>query len=111
MLVLLPRTASAPGITVRRATPTDDASIAYVAALDSSPPPAGDVLVATDHAGIVAALGLDDGLLVADPFAPTADVVALLRTRAEQLTRDRHATRRRPRRPRRTTPRTRLAAA
>ena len=99
MLVLLPRTAAAHGITVRRATPADEASVAYVAALDSAAPLSGEVLLATDHAGVVAALGLDDGRVVADPFARTDDVVALLRVRAEQLTRDRpSAARRRPQR-------------
>ncbi len=95
MLVLLPRTAAASGITVRRATPADDDAIAYVAAVDSSAPPSGDVLVATDHAGVVAALGLHDGKVVADPFVRTDDVVALLRTRAGQLTRGRGRTPRR----------------
>ena len=111
MLVLLPRTAAASGITVRRATPADDGAIAYVAALDSSAPPTGDVLVATDHAGVVAALGLHDGKAVADPFAHTDDVVVLLRTRAAQLTRGRHRSRSRRRRHVRTAGRARRLAA
>jgi hypothetical protein len=85
MLFPLPRTAAPAGVTIRPATAADAPGIAHVAALDSSRPPRGSVLVATDHAGIVAALGVDDGSVVADPFSRTADVVDLLRRRAGQL--------------------------
>ena len=89
MLFPHPRTAAPAGVTIRPATDADARAIAHVAALDSSESPRGSVLVATDHAGIVAALGLEDGSVVADPFSRTADVVDLLRRRARQLTRPR----------------------
>ena len=85
MLFPIPRTAAVAGVTVRPATAADETAIRHVAALDSTRPPRGTVLVATDHAGVVAALGVEDGKVVADPFARTADVVALLRERARQI--------------------------
>ncbi|HEX8207265.1 MAG TPA: hypothetical protein VF587_14485 [Solirubrobacteraceae bacterium] len=89
MLFPLPRTAAPAGVTIRPATVADESGIAHVAALDSARPPRGTVLVATDHAGIVAALGVEDGTVVADPFARTADVVDLLRRRAGHVGRER----------------------
>jgi hypothetical protein len=85
MLYPLPRTASPAGVTIRPATAADETAIRHVAALDSARPPKGEVIVATDRAGIVAAIGVDDGKVVADPFARTADIVELLRNRARQL--------------------------
>ena len=72
-------------MTIRLALPADAAALRDLALLDSAPRPlAGDVLVAESAGALVAALSLDDGRAVADPFRPTADVVALLRVRAAQ---------------------------
>jgi hypothetical protein len=72
-------------LTIRFALPADAAALHDLAALDSAPrTPAGEVLVAESGGALVAALSLDDGRVVADPFRPTADVVALLRVRAGQ---------------------------
>ena len=45
-------------------------------------PPAGPVLLALVGSDPVAALGVETGRVVADPFRPTADVVAVLRQAA-----------------------------
>jgi hypothetical protein len=56
-----------------------------LAALDDAPALEGQVLLALIDGRAVAALSLDDGRVVANPFVPTAEVVAVLRMRAEQL--------------------------
>jgi hypothetical protein len=72
-------------VTVRHAHVGDEAALARLAALDSAHAPEGSVLVAEADARILAALPLGSGRLIADPFVPTAELVALLRMRAEQL--------------------------
>jgi hypothetical protein len=62
-----------------------DATIERLAALDSSPCPLGRVLVAAVAGEPRAALPLDGGPAVADPFHRTAELVSLLETRAAQL--------------------------
>ena len=49
-----------------------------LAALDDARPLDGDVLLALVDGEAVAALSLDDGRVVANPFLPTADTVRLL---------------------------------
>lgn len=56
-----------------------------LAVLDDAPDLEGSVLVAIIDGRDVAALSLDDQRVVADPFVPTSDAVALLRHRAAQL--------------------------
>ncbi|HWF25873.1 MAG TPA: hypothetical protein VG275_10520 [Solirubrobacteraceae bacterium] len=56
-----------------------------LAALDDAPALEGQVLLALIDGRAVAALSLDDGRVVANPFVPTVKVVAVLRMRAEQL--------------------------
>jgi hypothetical protein len=72
-------------LTIRTARDTDVASVAQLAGLDSAPPLAGDVLLAEGEAGPVAAIELDTGRVVADPFRRTAEETDLLRARARQL--------------------------
>ena len=72
-------------VTMRLAGPADVAALRRLAAVDSKPAPAGDVLVAEVDARIVAAVPVDGGPAVADPFKPTAHLVSLLRSRAGQL--------------------------
>lgn len=74
---------------IRRATADDAPALARLAALDSTRPPAGEVLVAVVDGAFWAALCLDDGRVVADPFRPSAHAVELLRLRAEHLARAR----------------------
>src|SRR5512134_2906887 len=70
---------------VRSATSADREQLARLAALDSSGPIEGRALVAEADARIVAALPLGAGRAIADPFEPTAQVIALLELRASQL--------------------------
>jgi hypothetical protein len=73
-------------ITVRGARASDASAIARIADLDSSfELPRPPLLVGERSGAIVAALSLRDGHVVANPFMPTADLVALLRLRARQL--------------------------
>lgn len=66
-------------ILIRRAYPDDDAGLLRLAALDSARPPKGRLLVAELDGELSAALSLDDGTAIADPFKRTAEVLALLR--------------------------------
>ena len=72
-------------VLIRSARDSDARALARLAALDSSELPTGDLLVAEADGELVAALSLDTGERIADPFRPTADVVALLRLRAARL--------------------------
>jgi hypothetical protein len=75
----------APTVVIRAARGSDGPALRRLAALDSSVVPAGDLLVAETGDEVVAALSLDTGARVADPFRPTADVVDLLAYRASRL--------------------------
>jgi hypothetical protein len=72
-------------VTVRRFVERDIDAIQRLAALDEKPIPSGGVLVAEQEGELVAALPLDGGQALADPFKPTADVVELLKVSARQL--------------------------
>src|SRR5215210_4304960 len=68
-----------------RAGASDDAhAISRLAGLDSAAIPAAPLLVAERDGAMVAAISLSSGAVIADPFAPTADVVDLLRLRRGQ---------------------------
>jgi hypothetical protein len=71
-----------PTIALRPARPDDAAAVARLAALDAAPAPRTPALIGLLDGAPAAALSLADGRVVADPFLPTADVVALLRHRA-----------------------------
>ncbi len=75
-------------VTLRFAFPDDERPLRSLAALDSTAPPAGPVLVAEVDGSMRAALSLGDGSVVADPFYPTEHLVKLLRTRAAHLAGD-----------------------
>ena len=72
-------------VVIRRGAASDDADVARLAALDSSRPLRGEVLLAVVDDAPWAALALDDGRVVADPFRPSAIAVELLRLRARHL--------------------------
>ncbi|HET6505241.1 MAG TPA: hypothetical protein VFG42_00510 [Baekduia sp.] len=72
-------------ITIRRATEDDDKALDRLARLDSRRLPAGPHLLALADDVPVAAISLSSGLTVANPFATTDSVVALLHERAEHL--------------------------
>jgi hypothetical protein len=60
-------------------------AVRRLAALDDAPELEGQVLLALIDGEAVAALSLRDQRVVANPFVPTRDAVALLRLRAEHL--------------------------
>jgi hypothetical protein len=72
-------------VTVRMAEPADLPALERVAGLDSAHVPDGDLLVAEVAGSIQAALPLDGGREIANPFIPTADLLKLLEMRAAQL--------------------------
>lgn len=74
-------------VILRPAREEDVTVLTRLAALDSARPLSGEVLLA-EHDGVArAALELGTGRSVADPFHPTTDLVALLRSRAASLRR------------------------
>jgi hypothetical protein len=72
-------------ITVRSSTSADVGALARLAALDSGSPPRGPALVAEADSRILAALPIGSGRPIADPFEPTAEIVALLEMRRAQM--------------------------
>lgn len=66
-------------IVLRPAVPADAEALNRLAALDSLRLPAGPYVVAERGGTVVAAMAQPDGTTFADPFVPTADIVALLR--------------------------------
>jgi hypothetical protein len=74
-----------PTISIRAATGDDGRTLTRLAALDSAEVPAGPVLVAEVDGEAQAALSLRDGRVVADPFERTAELVSLLRVRADAI--------------------------
>jgi hypothetical protein len=74
------------GLTLRTARPDDTADVARLAALDSRRVPLGPLLLAEEDGVLRAALSLRTGAVIADPFAPTAHLVALLRRHASRRT-------------------------
>ena len=76
-------------ILVRPARTVDADDLRRLAALDSARPLTGDVLIAVQGGDIAAAMSLDTGAVIADPFQPTANLVDLLRTAAHPAERSR----------------------
>ena len=74
-------------ITVRKSVSADQGALERLAALDSASPPRGPALVAEADARMIAALPMGAGRPIADPFEPTAEIVALLELRRTQLAR------------------------
>jgi hypothetical protein len=71
-------------VTLRAGGAEDDDVLARLAALDSSKPLAGPVVVAEVGGEVRAALSLGDGAVVANPFHPTAALAELLRAYSRQ---------------------------
>ena len=72
-------------LAIRPAFDDDADAVARLAALDSAPVPAGPLLLGVVDGCRLAALDLDTGAVVSDPFSPTDELVALLRLRADRL--------------------------
>ena len=80
------RTPSSPlpaidSVVIRPAYPDDATTLERLARLDSRRPLTGVVTVA-ERDGVLLAACAADGRMIADPFSPTADLVALLRVHA-----------------------------
>ena len=74
-------------LTIRWATPDDADALARLAQLDSSRPPRGVVLLGEVGDELWAAISLDDGHLVADPFKLSGELAFVLAERARRLKR------------------------
>jgi len=75
-------TSTASSLTIRHATATDEADLIRLAALDSSRVPSGELLVDQVAGNLVAALSVDTGAAIADPFEHTAAIVESMRAHA-----------------------------
>ena len=73
---------TAASLVLRPATTADAADLERLAALDSARPLAGEVLLAHVDGDLRAALSLESGRSVADPFYPSLALAPLLRTAA-----------------------------
>jgi hypothetical protein len=69
-------------LTIRRADASDTGALVQLAALDSASPPAGDALLAEVGGELWAAVEIDSGAAIADPFRPSGELVDLLRLQA-----------------------------
>jgi len=70
---------------IRLATDADAEVLHDLARTDSKDPLEGSILIGELHGEAVAALSLDDDRAIADPFRPTAHLVATMRVRARGL--------------------------
>jgi hypothetical protein len=66
-------------LTIRRADTSDTGALVRLAALDSASPPTGDALLAEVGGELWAAVEVDSGAAIADPFRPSGELVDLLR--------------------------------
>lgn len=73
-------------IIIRAATAEDVAHLRRVAALDGRSMPEGEVLVAEEQGELRAAIEVATGRVIANPFAPTARLVELLRIQRDHET-------------------------
>jgi hypothetical protein len=76
-------------LTLRYATAADAEALERLAQLDSAHTPAGTVLTASVDGDMWAAVSVEDGDAVSDPFRPAGELVSLLHERARQLRRQR----------------------
>ncbi len=75
-------------VSIRVAESGDVPELMRLAELDSRPLPAGELLIAEAAGRIRAAVAIDSRQSIADPFVATAELVALLRLRADQMRRE-----------------------
>jgi hypothetical protein len=76
---------TADDVVIRRAEGDDSRRLRRLAELDSADLPASPTLVAEVDGVLVAALPLNGGRAIADPFVSTSPLVSLLELRASQL--------------------------
>lgn len=84
-------------LVLRPATTADAADLERLAALDSARPLTGEVVLASVDGELRAALSLETGRAVADPFHPSLELVPLLRAAAGERPARRRLRRRAPR--------------
>jgi hypothetical protein len=73
-------------LTIRMAVSADAEALARLAQLDSASPPAGAPMLVAEVGGeLRAAVPLDGGPAIADPFRRTVELVAILAERTRQL--------------------------
>jgi hypothetical protein len=85
-------------LVIRHARPDEADALATLAQLDSSRAPRGDVIVADVKGELWAAVSLDDGHTIANPFRPSGELTFRLSERARELRGvGRDSARRRPR--------------
>ncbi len=72
-------------LTIRPARPEDAPALRDLAALDSARVPSGELLVGEVDGRLRAAIDVVTREVVADPFVPTRELVALLAARADAL--------------------------
>src|SRR3954471_7874861 len=82
-----PTVPSTDALVIRPVHPDDAAALERLARLDSRRPLDGPVLLAERDGRVLAALATATGRHIADPFTPTADLVALLEVRAADTAR------------------------
>ena len=76
--------ATAPTVLIRAARGSDGDALHRLAALDSQSLPAGPMLVAEQDGELVAALGVEDGTRIGDPFRRSGELLDLLELRARR---------------------------
>jgi hypothetical protein len=79
------RRAAFDAVTLRWEAPGDQEAIHDLVELSGAAAPSGTLLIGEQRGRIVAALSLETGATLADPFVPNGDVQALLALRAEQV--------------------------
>jgi hypothetical protein len=79
------RSAASADIAIHEARAADMPALMLLAELDSRKAPTGRVLIARADGQIRAAIGVDDGKLIADPFVATRPIEDLLRLRVRQI--------------------------
>ena len=89
------RVAQSADVAIREAEAADIPALARLAALDSRHMPVGRLLVAKANGQIRAAIAIDDGAVISDPFVATGALVDLLRLRVLQVRRETRRERRR----------------
>jgi hypothetical protein len=76
---------SSTAYVIRKASEADASDVWRVSLLDSQRPLEGPALVGEIDGKVAAAISLDTGRVVADPFRPTAELVTHLRMRASGI--------------------------
>ena len=76
--------ADAP-LTIRHATATDFPALERLAALDSHRIPSGELFVGEVDGRLLAAVSIDTGSVIADPFEHTAAIVDVLRVQSRAV--------------------------